>query len=374
MAGLYFHVPFCKQACYYCDFHFSTNTQSMEALWGAMRKEMLLQKDFLREPVETLYFGGGTPSLLPEEMLAGLVQTARALFPVSDNPEITLEANPDDLSPEKLKALKKAGINRLSVGIQSFQPDILKFLHRAHDADAARRCLRESREAGFQNINVDLIYAIPGLDLDLWQATLEEAMGFRPFHLSLYALTIEERTVFGNWHKKGKIRTVSDDLAARQFERLQEVLHANGYEHYEISNAALPGFHARHNSNYWLQRPYLGIGPSAHSYDGSRRLINVPNNARYIKALAEDKSPAETETLTPEDKINEFILTRLRTRWGCDMKVLREEHNDELMTRCGTLIRRYEEQDLLTVHDEILRLTRKGMLLADQVTQDLMIG
>ena len=335
---------------------------------------MRLQKEFLREPVETLYFGGGTPSLLPEEILTDLVQTARALFPVSDNPEITLEANPDDLSPAKLEALKRAGINRLSVGIQSFHPDILKFLHRVHDADAARRCLRESREAGFQNISIDLIYAIPGLDLDLWQATLEEAMGFQPFHLSLYALTIEERTVFGNWHKKGKIRSVSEDLAARQFERLQDVLEANDYEHYEISNAARPGFHARHNSNYWLQRPYLGIGPSAHSYDGSHRLVNVPNNALYIKALAEDRLPAETERLTPEDKINEFVLTRLRTRWGCDMKILRAAHHDELMTRCETLIRRYEEQGLLTIDDEILRLTRKGMLLADQVTQDLMIG
>lgn len=374
MAGLYFHIPFCKQACYYCDFHFSTDIHHRDELLLAMVKEMELRRNFLAEPVETLYFGGGTPSLLPDEMLKELLQRTRALFSVKEGAEITLEANPDDLSLNKLKALRSAGINRLSIGIQSFHPDILRYLHRVHDAEAARRCLQESREAGFQNLSLDLIYAIPGQDLALWEETLKEALAFRPAHLSAYALTIEEKTVFGNWKKRGKLRAVSEDLAARQFERLQEILADQGYEHYEISNASLPGCHALHNSNYWLQRPYLGIGPSAHSYDGSRRIINIQNNALYVKALADDRMAAETETLTSENKINEYILTRLRTRWGCDMKLLQEELGDDLRARCGTVIRRYQEQGLLETSGPVLTLTRKGMLLADEVTEDLLLG
>lgn len=372
MAGLYLHIPFCKQACHYCDFHFSTDRQYLGTVLEAMRKELLLQRDFLTEPLETLYLGGGTPSLLPNDELDSLLSKIREHYSVSDTPEITLEANPDDLSPAKLEQLRKAGVNRLSIGVQSFDEAILRYLNRAHGPEAAHACLRESRDAGFTNISLDLIYAIPGLSLSQWKDTLAKALSYSPEHISSYALTIEDRTVFGSWQKKGKLLAVDDELAAQQFELMQQVLEEAGYEHYEISNFARPGFYSRHNTSYWLQRPYLGIGPSAHSYDGSRRLINVRNNAAYTRSIEEGKLPHELEWLTPENKINEYILTRLRTTWGCDIRALREL-GDDLLTRCGDLLKRYEAQGLITVSNDSLLLTNRGKLLADQLTEDLMI-
>lgn len=374
MAGLYLHIPFCKQACYYCDFHFSTDKRHIDEVISAMQHELELQKDFLSAPLETIYFGGGTPSVLGNEHLEALLRTARDLFPVAADPEITLEANPDDLFPAKLEQLRGLGINRLSIGVQSFRDDILQYLNRAHGAEAARRCLRESRAAGFQNISLDLIYAIPGLDTAMWMDTLKEALSFQPEHISLYSLTIEDRTVFGNRKKKGKLHAVEEELAARQFEVMQEVLMAEGYEHYEISNFARPGFYSRHNTSYWFQEPYLGIGPGAHSFEGSRRLNNIRNNALYAKSLAEAKLPAEVEWLSPENKINEYIITRLRTQWGCNLRTLRDQWQDDLLARRGPLIERYREGGLLTLSGDVLRLTRKGMLLADRLTEDLMKG
>ncbi len=374
MAGLYLHIPFCKQACHYCDFHFSTDTRTVQELLSAMQREMELRRDFLPSPPETVYLGGGTPSLIPGKALHELLKTVRNCFPVFPGQEVTLEANPDDLSEEKLATFREAGINRLSIGIQSFRDDILNYMNRAHGASMARACLQKSRAAGFANLSIDLIYAIPGLDMGGWKETLTEAVSNKPEHISLYALTIEERTVFGNRQKKGTLYAVDDDEAARQFELMQEVLGAAGYEQYEISNFAQPGFHSRHNSSYWFQKPYLGIGPSAHSYDGNRRMINVRNNAAYITSLAAERLPAETEWLTSENKINEFILTRLRTKWGCDLRTLRESLNDNLMTRCGDVVGKYVEQGLLRVHDDTLFLTQKGKLLADRITEELIVG
>jgi len=372
MAGLYLHIPFCKQACHYCDFHFSTDRQHLETVLSAMRKELLLQRDFLNEPLETIYLGGGTPSLLPNDKLEALLSEIRKHYPLSGAPEITLEANPDDLSPGKLAELHKVGVNRLSIGVQSFEEGILRYLNRAHGPEAAHACLRESRAAGFTNISLDLIYAIPGLSLSQWKETLEQALSYLPEHISSYALTIEDRTVLGHWQKKGKLRVVDEELAAQQFEMMQRMLEEAGYEHYEISNFARPGFYSRHNTSYWLQRPYLGIGPSAHSYDGLRRLINVRNNAAYTRSIEAGKLPHELEWLTPENKINEYILTRLRTKWGCDLDALREL-GDDLMTRCGVLLKRYDAQGLITVSNGTVLLTKRGMLLADQLTEDLMI-
>lgn len=372
MAGLYLHIPFCKQACHYCDFHFSTDTRYVDEVVGAMLKEMELQQAFLKEPLETIYFGGGTPSLLSEQQLGSLVQTAARLFQLMPNAEITLEANPDDLSPAKLEQLRKNGINRLSIGIQSFRTDLLRYLNRAHDSTAARQCLADSRVAGFQNLSVDLIYAIPGLDANAWMETLAEAFTFRPEHISAYALTIEDRTVFGNWKKKGSLRVVEEETAAMQFELLQQTTARAGYEQYEISNFAHDGFYSRHNTSYWFQKPYLGIGPSAHSYDGNRRLINVRNNAIYAKAITEGKLPAEVEILSQANKINEYILTRLRTRWGCNLTALRNELHDDLVDRCGTQISQWRERGLVDLSDEVLRLTAPGMLLADHLAEQLM--
>jgi oxygen-independent coproporphyrinogen-3 oxidase len=312
--------------------------------------------------------------LLPARLLQALMSAIRSNFNLVSSPEITLEANPDDLSQGNLDKLREAGINRLSIGVQSFQDNLLNYLHRAHSAEVARRCLIYSREAGFQNISLDLIYAIPGLDAEMWKATLLEALSFRPEHISAYALTIEDRTVFGNWKKKGKLRSVSDDEAAVQFEIMQEVLGSAGYEQYEISNFALTGFQSRHNTSYWLQKPYLGIGPSAHSFDGKRRIINVRSNAGYAKAIAAGAPEAEIEELTEENKANEYILTRLRTKWGCDMHTLRDTLGYDLLAGRGVTIQRYQELGLLDVSDNILLLTKKGMLLADRITEDLMKG
>jgi oxygen-independent coproporphyrinogen III oxidase len=373
MAGLYLHIPFCKQACFYCDFHFSTDKHHVGEMAEAMLREMELRKDFLTEPLETIYFGGGTPSLLPEGLLQSLLRKTSTLFQVAAQPEITLEANPDDLTSHKLEALRSAGINRLSIGIQSFRPDLLRYLNRAHDADMARRSLTASRAAGFKNISLDLMYALPGLTPGMWMETLTEALSFQPQHISAYGLTVENRTVFGNWLKKGKLQAVEEDVAAQQFEMLQDVLTTGGYEHYEISNFALPGFRSQHNSSYWLQKPYLGIGPSAHSYDGQRRFINVSSNALYTRALTEGRLPAEVEKLSTANKVNEFILTRLRTAWGCDLGTLRSEFHDDLRARCRPALERYLEQGLVTVSGDVLRLTKKGKLVADSVIEGLIM-
>lgn len=373
MAGIYLHVPFCKQACYYCDFHFSTDTRHREEMIRAMVQELDLRKGLIVGPLKTIYFGGGTPSLLSEAHLESLLARIRDLYPVSSDAEITLEANPDDLSPEKLQELKRSGVNRLSIGIQSFDDAILKYLHRAHDSFAARRCLEESTKAGFNNLSLDLIYAIPGMTLAGWNQTLSQALNFKPAHLSAYGLTIENRTVFGHWKKQNRLVPVGEEDAAAQFESMQDILVGAGYDQYEISNFSLPGYHSRHNSSYWLQEHYLGIGPGAHSYDGTRRYLNVRNNALYVKAITEGHFPVEEELLTRENKINEYLLTRLRTQWGCNLVELQREFSDDLISRRGDYLQRYQEQGLVTITDNILLLTRKGKLLADQITEELMI-
>jgi oxygen-independent coproporphyrinogen-3 oxidase len=373
MAGIYLHIPFCKQACHYCDFHFSTDARGAEEMVEAMEGELDLRKDFLSTEVETLYWGGGTPSLLPVELLERLMSKVRERFTVAPGAEVTLEANPDDLDPSKLRQLRVAGVNRLSLGLQSFNADLLRFLNRAHDAASARRCITMSREAGIANLSVDLIYGIPGLTPETWRETLQEVLQQKPEHLSAYSLTIEERTVFGSRLKKGQFAPAPEADVAGQFETMVDVLEENGYEHYEISNFSLPGFQSRHNSNYWKQVPYLGIGPSAHSYDGMRRYMNIRNNARYVRSIADGVLPMESEVLTRENKINEYILTRIRTSWGCDLGYLRVAFADNLSERCAAVLERYEGLGLLARKNDVLRLTRKGKLLADQITEDLMI-
>jgi len=372
MAGIYFHIPFCKQACHYCDFHFSTDAQGHEEMVSALLHELELRQSFLQSPVETLYLGGGTPSVLTGEQLDRLIQEVKTRFEVVPDAEITLEANPDDLTREKLRELRQLGVNRLSIGIQSFRDDLLTLLHRAHDANTARRSLELSAEEGFTNINLDLIYGIPGLGQNAWKDTMNQALSFRPAHLSMYALTIEDRTVFGNWSKRKKFLPAEEEMVAQQFELMQDVIEDGGYVQYEISNFCLPGMHSRHNSNYWLHQPYLGIGPSAHSYDGDYRYANIRNNALYIKAILEDNLPGEVEKLTRENKINEYLLTRLRTQWGCDLTWLRDTLSEDLMDRKGDRIRQHIDEGLLVLTGDVLKLSRKGKLLADRITEELM--
>ncbi|NOT75448.1 MAG: radical SAM family heme chaperone HemW [Cyclobacteriaceae bacterium] len=374
MAGVYLHVPFCKQACHYCDFHFSTDTSLLTDVCKSMSAELVLQKEYLTEPVSTIYFGGGTPSLLTSSEIGHLIEKIQCLFKIAPDTEITLEANPDDLSKEKLKALRHSGINRLSIGIQSFNNDLLKFLNRVHDSSAAMQCLEDVREAGFDNISIDLIYAIPGLSENIWQETLLKALSFSPEHISSYALTIEERTVFGNWSKKGKLHPMEEESAARQFEMLMETLGGASYEHYEISNFCKPGYYSRHNSSYWKGAHYLGIGPSAHSYNGSTRQFNIRNNSAYLRAIQSGKIPSETEVLSEENKINEYILTTLRTQWGCDMSFLKDHLQDDIMSRKGDYLTLLERQGLVSIEENVVRLTRKGKLVADKIAEDLMMS
>jgi oxygen-independent coproporphyrinogen-3 oxidase len=373
MAGLYLHIPFCKQACYYCDFHFSTDIHHRTEMVKAMVDELRLRKDYTREPMLTLYFGGGTPSLLTDDELSELLEAVRENYSLDPEAEITLEANPDDLTAERLLGLRRAGVNRLSIGVQSFDPGLLKFLHRSHGADRARQCLNDARDAGFTNISIDLIYAIPGLTDALWDQTLKEAVNFSPEHISLYALTIEERTVFGNWKKRGKLIPAQEEMAARQFERLMELLAAAGYEHYEISNFSKPGYPSQHNSSYWEGTPYVGIGPSAHSYDGASRQFNARNNAQYTRAVQSGVIPAEREVLTRSNQINEYLLTSLRTSRGCDFDVILRRWNEPLMATRQEYITRLIDRQLVVLEGSVLRLTRTGRLLADQLIEDLMV-
>ncbi len=374
MAGLYFHIPFCKQACHYCDFHFSTDISTRHELCTALVRELVLQKDYLSEEINTIYLGGGTPSLLNREELDILFAAIRTHFTLAPHAEITLEANPDDLTKEKLDAARAIGINRLSIGIQSFDDNLLKYLNRVHDANGARRSLKNVREAGFNNISIDLIYAIPGLSQKIWEETLQEALHFLPEHISSYGLTIEERTVFGNWSKRGKLRPMDEENSAQQFEMLTDMLLQAGYAHYEISNFCKPGFYSRHNSSYWKQSPYLGIGPSAHSYNGDSRQFNIRNNASYIRSINEGIIPFEREVLSRENKINEYVLTTLRTEWGCDLSFLKRHLDDDLLHRRGDYLAQLQQNGLVTIENGIILLSRKGKLLADKITEELMVS
>jgi oxygen-independent coproporphyrinogen-3 oxidase len=375
VAGIYLHIPFCAQACHYCDFHFSTNLQDRHQLIDCLGGEIVLQKEYFdrRDSVNTIYFGGGTPSLLSSHELTYLLDVVRSNFIVSPDAEITLEANPDDLSADKLSELLTSGINRLSIGIQSFNNKVLRFLNRKHDAETAFRCVREARAAGFANISIDLIFAIPGESHHDWIANLRHALEIDPEHISAYSLTIEERTAFGRWAAQGKLRPVEDDSAAQQMEILMEALERAGYEHYEISNFSKPGFHSRHNSNYWKQEKYLGIGPSAHSFNGMTRQHNHRNNQGYVRSIKEGKVPYELEKLTVNDQVNDYILTSLRTMWGCDTKKLWREFEIDLLTLHAGYIERLISEKLATLQAATLILTRKGKLLADRISSDLFL-
>lgn len=373
MAGLYLHVPFCKQACYYCDFHFSTQQDTKQVMVDALCQELVLQKNYLEnEPVETIYFGGGTPSLLSAKQLQSILHSIHKNY-LTNLGEVTLEANPDDLTKEKLISLKESGINRLSIGIQSFDDGILKFLNRAHTSKDAVSCIELSRQVGFNNLSLDLIYSIPGQDHHQWKSNIERAIALNPEHISAYTLTIEEKTIFGNWRNKGKLIAETDDFAADQMEILIDTLGNAGYEHYEISNFCKPGFFSKHNSSYWQQKRYLGIGPSAHSFNGSTRQFNLANNALYEQAVSKGEVPFEQEILSQSNKINEYLLTSLRTAWGCDLNYLLAELGYDLLKEKANRLEQFLGRDFLQKKENILRLTKKGKMLADKIAMDLFV-
>jgi oxygen-independent coproporphyrinogen-3 oxidase len=374
MAGIYIHIPFCKQACHYCDFHFSTNQQSRKDLVESIVKEIHLQRSYLRgEDIQTIYFGGGTPSLLIPEEVSLILHAIDSTQNVIKSPEITFEANPDDLTPIRLAEYFDVGVNRLSIGIQSFHSEILTFLNRAHDAASAITTFQMARKAGFKNISIDLIYAIPGEREEQWAEDIRRAIELNPEHISCYSLTIEEKTVFGKWSVAGKIKPTDEEIASRHLEMLMVELESAGYEHYEISNFAKPGFYSKHNSNYWKEEMYLGIGPSAHSFDGASRQSNISNNSLYVKSIHQGVIPSEREVLSSANKINEYILTTLRTSWGTDLEKMRRVYNYDLRKENNEYLSTLLENGMVVLHADVLTLTRKGKLLADKISSDLFV-
>ncbi|MEO7988277.1 MAG: radical SAM family heme chaperone HemW [Chryseolinea sp.] len=374
MAGLYLHIPFCKQACHYCDFHFSTNQEKKSEIIHAFVREIELQKDYLNdEPINTIYFGGGTPSLLSSEELRSLMNAIQKYFSVSPSSEITLEANPDDLTKEKLLLLKESGINRLSIGIQSFDDEVLQFLNRAHDSMAAENCVELARKAGFDNISIDLIYAIPNQNHRAWAKNIERGLDLKPNHISSYSLTIEEKTAFGRWAASGKLKVMNDEFAAAQLITLVDKLEENGFEQYEVSNFALPGFQSQHNSSYWKQQKYLGIGPSAHSYNGLSRQFNISNNHLYLKSIEKNSVPATLEVLTQVEMINDYLLTTLRTSWGANLTTLEKDFSFNLMHDHKSYINSLVTKGLAQIENGNLILTKPGKLFADKIASDLFV-
>lgn len=374
MAGIYLHIPFCKQACHYCDFHFSTSLSLKEKMVNAIICELKTQHAYLSgEPINTVYFGGGTPSLLSKKELGSLLAVVYEVFNISDNPEITLEANPDDLSFEKLKTLKSLGINRLSVGIQSFHEPHLNFLNRVHTSKEALNCINNARLVGFKNISIDLIYGLPSENHDIWMNDLDTAIKLNVEHISAYCLTIEEKTVFGNWLKKEKISPVGDDFSAHQFESMINILQKSGFEQYEVSNFSKPEVHSQHNSNYWHDVSYLGVGPGAHSFNGKIRQFNISNNPNYVKAINNGEIPYTIDELSINDLINERILLSLRTKWGLNTSLLKNHYSYDLLKEKYEYIMQLKENGLANVNEGVIVLNTKGKLLADHISAELFI-
>ncbi len=371
MSGIYIHIPFCRKACHYCNFHFSTSQQSKASLVAAIAKEAILRKEYLTKAVSTIYFGGGTPSLLTAEELLSIKETLFSHFAVNTDAELTLEANPDDITPEKLAEWKNAGINRLSIGIQSFFEEDLQWMNRAHNAAQARQCIELAQQAGFTNLTIDLIYGTPGLNNERWLTNIQTAIALQVPHLSCYALTVEPDTALDKLIQKGKKENTDQTIQAEHFELLTEHLAAAGYEQYEISNFARPGFRSKHNSSYWQGKPYLGLGPSAHSFNGSTRQWNVSNNALYIQSLEQDLIPFEAEQLTAQQQLNEYIMTSLRTTEGCSIEWIAQNWSLQNVEDVLTAAKKYIDDEKLRFTDNRLLLTQKGKFLADGIAADL---
>ncbi len=373
MSGIYIHIPFCKQACHYCDFHFSTSLKKKDEMVLALVKEIELRKgEFHDEEVETIYFGGGTPSRLQIADLRLQIDSIYKNYKVVKNPEITLEANPDDLSEDYLIELTKIGVNRLSIGIQSFFEDDLKLMNRAHNADEAKRCLEVATKY-FDNISVDLIYGIPNMSNEKWKQNIETALSFGITHISSYALTVEPKTALHTFIQKGIISPLDDEVAQEHFQILVDTLTEQDFIHYELSNFAKENYFSKNNSAYWLGKKYLGIGPSAHSYDGEKRGWNVSNNSVYIKSIQENKLPIETEVLSKTDRYNEYIMTGLRTIWGVSLDRIETEFGAKYLDYLNQHAAKYIEDHLLFVDENILRTTKKGKFLSDGIASDLFL-
>lgn len=374
MSGIYLHIPFCKKACHYCDFHFSTSLKNRDNFILAVLQEIDNTKHFLEDKhIKTIYFGGGTPSILEVDELAIIINKLKETYKVSETVEITLEANPDDLTKTKTAELSSTGINRLSIGIQTYQEDLLKKLNRSHNKQQALDCVINAKDSGFHNLNLDIIFGLPDSTDTSFQQDLDTLIKQNPQHISAYWLTIEEKTTFGKWKKQGKFLSLPDEKALAQWSLLKIAFKKAGYIQYEISNFCKPTFESKHNGNYWKGIHYIGLGPSAHSFNGTKRSWNVSNNNKYIQALKNNTSYQTTETLSREDKVNEHIMTGIRTVWGVNLTFLRDTLDCELLNIQQAVIERHISNSEITVCKDKILLTDKGQQFADEIASNLFI-
>jgi len=372
MAGIYIHIPFCKKACHYCDFHFSTSPQYKEQMLNALKSEIILRKNYLNnEKIETIYFGGGTPSLMNADELQVLIGQITDLFEVSATAEITIEANPDDLNPQYVREIKSTLINRFSIGVQSFFEEDLKWMNRAHTASEAQSAIKRVQDAGFENITTDLIYGYPLLTNEKWEFNIQKLIEYQVPHISSYSITVEPNTALAKLISKEKQANMDEGQSANQFLMLIDQLSESGFDHYEISNFSKPGMHSRHNSNYWDGVSYLGIGPSAHSFNGESRQWNISNNSKYIDSIELKKVPAETEFLSTENKINEYIMTSLRTSKGMNLQLIALKFGSDYSNEIHNSLETFIEKEWVTINEQMVALTREGKLFADHIASEL---
>ena len=373
MAGIYIHIPFCKRRCIYCDFFSTTQSDQKSTYVRALCEELRIRKDYLQEEdIETIYLGGGTPSQLSQKELELIFTTIYNIYKVKENAEITLEANPDDLTPEYVTMLRQLPINRISMGIQTFQENTLKLLHRRHTAQQAVEAFYRCREAGFQNISIDLMYGLPGETLEMWIHDLKQAIGLHPEHISAYHLIYEEGTVLWKLREECQVKEADEDLSVSLFSTLIDMLTQAGYQHYEISNFCLPGLHSQHNSSYWTGKKYLGCGPSAHSYNGVSRQWNVASLDKYMTGISSGQPDFELEELDLYTRYNDFVITSIRTCWGMPLSRLQTEYGEELYHYCLRMAKPHLEQGVLQLQDEVLKLTSKGIFVSDGIMSDLL--
>lgn len=373
MAGIYIHIPFCKKACTYCDFHFTTSLKYAEEMTDAICKELILKKDRITEQVGSIYFGGGTPSVLPSPLLNRIFDTLTQHFSIAADAEITMETNPDDLNAKKIAELRHMPVNRFSIGTQSFFDEDLRWMNRAHNSAEAENSIKRSQDAGFENLSIDLIYGYPLLTNIKFLENINKAVDLQIPHISGYSLTVEPKTALASLIKKGKQVPLNDDQSAEQFQLLIEKLLAAGFEHYEISNYSLPGQYAVHNTNYWRGVSYLGIGPSAHGFDGTNRQLNVANNAEYMEKLQQGKLAETVEELTQLDRLNEYIMTALRTMWGMDLNQIKQRYGKTFEEEMRFNLKPFEERNWLQVEQDSVKLTPEGKLFADHIASELFL-
>ena len=374
MSGIYIHVPFCKSKCTYCNFFSLVTEKKVDDYVEALKKEIVDRRSYLGdELVETIYFGGGTPSLLPTKYVEEILELLHKNYNIISNPEITLEINPDTIDKEKMLALKQLGVNRMSVGIQSFHDDDLRYLGRRHDSRHAMQVLEDLKAVDFEKITLDLIYGMPTLTEEKWNKNLDIFFSTGITHLSAYALTVEPKTILGQKIEKGELQGVSEEETIRHYDVLVERTKANGFEHYEISNFAKEGCRSRHNSIYWKDVKYLGLGPSAHSYDGNSRQWNVSNLTKYIQLVGNSEEYYEKEILTLDDKFNEYVMTSLRTSWGCDVEKIERDYGKSYSSHFLKNVKKYLGAGEMLKDVNTYKLTDEGMLFADGIAAELFV-